>query len=684
LNLVAVSSLFAGIHRSAAVAPDVALQNGVSAPSPDFVLCRDNVGNPTAVYKEQVWDFNPYRLSAKKLNKIYFDKVFESSGIEQRLLIDEAKYILYCLIYYVGGGRLGKLSASTVANYWFVIRTALIFCYRQKQKPAVGQLTLRQLLATPVYLAVFLSENKNNHMTVRLVSSLLRALILVGEDRLGYRVVSAGDLKFNRGMYHQHPVIPTRIYLGLINSLSDLLDQMHGGVERFEPFITNFDDGYYGLQLSNQSALGIGGKASFRPAMADALELHGLDKVFVGEFSCERKRYFSSVLLKMQYVIKLVIHLYTGMRDQEVLRMPYNCLANEVYTKEAVDDSGVVRDRVKAVSVLSTTTKFTAYRKTESWFAPGEVVNAVKVAQAICRGLAKLYKINTDENCPLFLNPAILKHKKSEVGIGSLAASNVKFVAIRALVIEPSDLQELSQTDTKRDFYSEAKFAVGQPWPLTSHQFRRSLAFYASNSGFVSLPSVKSQYKHMTIEMARYYSNGFENLRTIFGYYDPEKKEFILPPSHVALEFQMGMPMAVANQLLSDVLFRETPLFGGTGSYMEKQKTRLNKSEVCIETVRAETMARVKNGDISYRTTLLGGCTKIGRCDAFLLGDYTECLSCEEAIIKPEMVNAAIEAVSAELLNYAENSGEYQITKGDLERLSKFKVRLIDRLEVSN
>lgn len=684
MNLVAVSSLFAGIEGAAAVAPDVALQNGAIAPSPDFVLCRDSDGNTTAVYKEQVWDFNPYRLSAKKLNKIYFYTVFGSDGVEQQLLIEEAKYILYCLIYFVGGGRLGKLSASTVANYWFVIRTALIFCDRQKQKPAVGKLTLRQLLTTPVYLAAFLSENKNSHMTMRLVSSLLRALILVGEDRLGYRVVSAGDLKFNRGVYYQHPVIPTRIYLGLINSLSDLLDQMHGGVERFESFITNFDDCYYGLQQSNQSALGIGGKAHFRPDMADALKQHGLDKVFIGEFSCERKRYFSSALLRMQYVLKLVIHLYTGMRDQEVLRMPYNCLTNEVYIKETVDDNGVVRDRVKAVSILSTTTKFTAYKKSESWFAPGEVVNAVKVAQAICRGLANLYKINTDENCPLFLNPAILKNKQSEVGIGSLAASNVKFAAIKDLLIEPSDLQELSQTDTKRDFYSEAKFAIGQPWPLTSHQFRRSLAFYASNSGFVSLPSVKSQYKHMTIEMARYYSNGFENLRTIFGYYDLEKKEFVLPPSHVALEFQMGMPMAVANQLLSDVLFRDAPLFGGTGSYMEKQKARLDKAEVCIEAVRAETVARVKNGDISYRATLLGGCTKIGRCDAFLLGNYTECLSCEEAIIKPEMVNAAIEAASAELVNYAESSGEYQITKGDLERLLQFKTRLIDRLEVSN
>jgi len=208
------------------------------------------------------------------------------------------------------------------------------------------------------------------------------------------------------------------------------------------------------------------------------------------------------------------------------------------------------------------------------------------------------------------------------------------------------------------------------------------LAFYASNSGFVSLPSLKSQYKHMTIEMSRYYRNGFQNLKTIFGYYDPKKKEFLLPNSHIALEFQMGMPMAVANQLLSDVLFRDAPLFGGTGSYMEKQKTRLESGEVCIEDVRAETVARVKNCEISYRPTLLGGCTKVGRCDSFLLGDYTECLSCEGAIIKSEKVNDAIRSATTELANYAEDSGEYQITKVDLERLLSFKTRLIDIAEI--
>jgi len=50
------------------------------------------------------------------------------------------------------------------------------------------------------------------------------------------------------------------------------------------------------------------------------------------------------------------------MRDQEVLRMQYDCLSDEIYLKEVVDDKGVTRDLARSVSVLSTTTKFTGYK----------------------------------------------------------------------------------------------------------------------------------------------------------------------------------------------------------------------------------------------------------------------------------------------------------------------------------
>ncbi|WP_285424265.1 integrase [Pseudomonas sp. efr-133-TYG-103a] len=675
-----IGSLFSSGQFLPASEPDKAPQF-YGKPASGFVLCRDEYGNATAVYGESVWDFNPYRLSARKINKIRFDMVFDVPEQSQQVLIEEVKHMLYCLIYFAGGGRLGKLSVSTLNQYWRVLRLAIRFCDEQKQKPMVGVLSLKQLFTVPVYLMAFIGQAS---FSKKVLAGILQGLARVSEARLGYISLNPASVGRDRPDSKQHPVIPTRIYLNLINLIGDLLDQLYVGVGLFESFIVCFADEHYGISHHDQKCRKLGGKAHWRPDMGQAINNHCLTSVFAGEFECPHKRNLQRVLIQMQYVVKTVIHLYTGMRDQEVMRMPYHCLSDQVIRPKVVDDQGIERDKPQSVNVLSTTTKFTGYKKVGAWFAPGEVVRAVEVAQAICRGLAKLYKIELDARCPLFLNPSIVGFSRSstEVSVTDFPSRTTEGTALHGLSIREEDLQELAQSDPSRDFYNEPEFAVGQAWPLTSHQYRRSLAFYGSSSGFLSLPTLRVQFKQMTNEMARYYSNHYENLRTIFGYYDDEKKDFVLPSNHFALEYQTAIPMSVANQLIADLLFNEEPLFGGTGSYMEKQKERVKAGEIQIEDVRADTEKRVISGAVNYRPTLLGGCTKAGRCDSFLLGDYSECLSCEGAIIKPDKVNAAIADAKDELCSYAADSGEYQILEGDIERLTAFKARLIDSVEV--
>ncbi len=227
----------------------------------------------------------------------------------------------------------------------------------------------------------------------------MQGLARVGEARLGYAVLNPSNFDGERPDYKQHPVIPTQIYLKLINLTGDLLDQLYLGVGRFEAFIACFADEYYGITYVRQRCLGVGGKAHWRPDMAQAINDHGLTSVFAGEFECLYLRSLQRCLIQMQDVVKTVIHLYTGMRDQEVMRISYHCLSDQVIRQAVVDDQGIERDKAQSVNVFSTATKFTGYKKEVTWFAPGEVVRAVEVAQAICRGLAKLYKIELDARC---------------------------------------------------------------------------------------------------------------------------------------------------------------------------------------------------------------------------------------------------------------------------------------------
>lgn len=673
---ITFGSLFASDQFPASSGPDGAASESYTRPPCEFVLCRDTSGRPTAVYGALVWDFNPYRLSAKKMTRIRFDTVFSNATEADLKLIEECKYILYCLIYFSGGGRLGRLSASTLIQYWGVLRVAIKFCEEQQRKTLVGRLTLKQLFTVPVYLAAFVSQVK---IDGGFLSGIIQGLIRVGKKQLGYEVLNPRKFDLKRAPAEQHPVIPTRIYLSVINRAGDLLDHIYKGVSIYEDFVACFADDLYGLQHHLQKSRGLGGRNMHRPDMPEAIREHGLEEVFVDLFSCPHKRSLQKILLRMQHVLKVIIHIYTGMRDQEVLRMPYSCLSERMVRKPSFDDHGVQRDRSQSINLVSTTTKFSGYKKQAVWFAPLEVIRAVEVGQAICRGLAKLYEIDRVEDLPLFLNPSIVSiaKRKSELGVSGFSSEETNTLFAESLIIRADDLQELKQTDPMRDFSKSQRFDVGNSWLLTSHQFRRSLAFYGCSSGFISLPTLRSQFKHMTIQMARYYSNHYENLRTVFGYYNDETGEFDLPNNHFAFEYQMAMPVSVANQLISDLLFGEEPLFGGTGSYMERQKQSVKGGEVKIESIRAETERRVRNGTLSYRPTLLGGCTKVGRCDSYLLGDFTECLSCEGAIIKTNKLEQGIQEVIEELKLYPIGSGEHQVVERDLEKLVKFKNKFL-------
>lgn len=655
------------------MAPDL-LSDEFWKPKPDFVLCRDIDGNPTAVFGENTWDFNPYRLSARRISKMNFSTIAVGSP-NREALVGEVKHILFLIIYTVESGRLGRLSASSVGHYFEVLRAMASFCVRQGAKPLVGELSIKQLLTNEIYLSGLIMDLGTNTRFKAKFPGLLRYLSSAGCERLGYRVLQRKCL--NKREYEQHLVIPTRLYLRVINSLGELLDLLRGKAEAIENFISEFSDPFYGRSSRKQMQMGVGARHQHRPTFLVAMQLHGLEKVLVGDFYCKNRKKLSVAVASMQLVLKTIIHLYTGMRDQEIARLMYDCVIED-RTASALNEDGVETDPERIIHVVSSTTKYEGYRRQESWLATEEVLDAVSIARAICRGIAKHYNISPEE-CPLFLRPSILMSARAEIGVRDYY-TRVNKSWRDALVISAEDLAELSATDPIRDFASDDKFAVGKIWPLKTHQFRRSLAFYASNSGFVSLPTLRVQFKQLTLEMTRYYANNFENLKTIFGYYDDEVGDFSISSSHVSLEFQMGIPISISNQIINDLFSSVEFIYGGTGSYMEKQKARIDSGEVVIGDVRRETIERARRGELCYRPTILGGCSKVGRCDFFMLGDFTACLSCEDAIIKLDKVESAIVMTDLEVKTYDPESGEYQVAHFESERLRKFRDKFCRKL----
>ncbi|WP_221801954.1 hypothetical protein [Oceanobacter mangrovi] len=214
-----------------------------------------------------------------------------------------------------------------------------------------------------------------------------------------------------------------------------------------------------------------------------------------------------SCITKLQTMCALVIHAFTGMRASEVQVMPF-----EPIVHQAAKGFG---ELPVLVSHLKKFSKTGNYSKALVWATSEEGIFAVKAAQKFAR--INWFRNNpaqeeVPENSPLFIGANIpsdnhQNHYCVPFTRTMYHTSNIQAcVESLGLVIEGDDLEELRLFDAFRDWDSDPKFAIGAYWPLTSHQFRRSVAVYASRSGMVSLPTLKTQYKHLSEVMTALYA----------------------------------------------------------------------------------------------------------------------------------------------------------------------------------
>ena len=326
----------------------------------------------------------------------------------------------------------------------------------------------------------------------------------------------------------------------------------------------------------------------------------------------------------------------------------------------------------RQVDLLTTTTKLSGYHEEDSWYAHPIVLDAIEVLRRIVRGYAAMVSLEP-EKCPLLVSTVKIfmknRYPNDRLEVTMFKPPSKSFLLHSDFTITKEDYDILQASDPERDFTQESKFQVGQQWPITTHQFRRSLAFYAVNSGFVSLPTLKRQYKHLTQEMTKYYSRNNENVKTVFGHYDTKSKQYVLPLSHIAYEVQIGMPIATAESLLKDLMDEDITLYGKSGSYFEKQRHKLREGDVLIEELIEDTARKVKNGEAAYRKTLLGGCTNTEVCSCAILGEFADCLTSKCAVIKSSNVDRLIESTKKEIKSYDFDSIEYHAAKAELDEL---------------
>lgn len=659
-------------NRAIIFQPNIEIPPGSTLPDPydrsyglippdELVVSRNRDGSVASMYASYVWILTAYEPQGRPF-KLYFANWCKDAPTEaQARIIDDMHWVMFFLIWKRNGS---PLSVSSLDNYMKLVTELAKFANE-------SSCDFNDVLRDPSVLRRYLDWNSGPN--IRTLASLLKALLEQGDHEVGFRVLGGITLKELRdrqkeyeARYKQHPPIPTRIYSKLIAILSSELSDFEAISERYLGLMAEcLADPMMGRNSQQQSKVAKrqGGpftESSRLPTFGEMLIQYDLMSYWNSKNLQTSLKGLLRGLTNIQLVCKLLIHSYSGMRHNEVLFLPYDCL-NEF------KNGGKTHYRI-----LGTTTKLNGGRiKRTSWVTSPEGARAIRTAQevalAIFRANETFPAMTTSRinDYPLFVSTGYLpfaSRRPSSDGrkfiSGRLAPCfSLELRGRLDIPIEEQDLHELEQIDPHRNWRGDPKFQLGRAWHLTTHQLRRSLALYASRSGLVSLPSLRRQLQHVTEEMSRYYALGSVFAKDIIG----EDKE------HFGREYQNIQPESQALSYIANVLLSDERLFGTHGMWIERNYRKLGKALILEE--REKTISRFKKGEIAYKETNLGGCTEILPCDKRAMRSLIDCLECKRSVVNLSKLDRVIAAQEAMVRKLAANTIEWDAENKDLKIL---------------
>lgn len=618
-------------------------------PKGEFVVSRDMEGKPLSYYLDDMWNWSIYNNGKKAAFNFYVK--LNNQTIFSLCLKKEMKWIFFSLIWMKKGPIL---SFRTLSSYLSLLRALGLYLVDKN-------LTYKQFFSNNKYIDGF--SNSINQGRMSKLGMLIRHCHLLFDinvmrsDKEGILLsISRKKHEYISGLY-QHPPIPSRIYSNIIKVVKDDLDDISSSIDKIIELSNRcIEDPLLGLGrggLKKKRARGEKvylepGKASF----LNLLEEYGLVSFFSRHNLRMDRQGLSSACSFIQKCVAVAIQIFSGMRISEVDSLPYNCIKEHIL-------NGKVHYLIEGF-----TTKFNhGINLKAKWVTNHDGVTSIHLARKISDLIYSASQIRVhDEDRVLFASITQLPFSPG-VKQEARAITSIKinqYVSEKTLEITNSDIDELKIIEPFRNWDKDEKIKVGEKWPFTSHQARRSLALYASHSGLVSLPSLKLQLKHITTEMTLYYAKGSELAVNIIN-----------PKSdHFANEYQRSQHFSQAQSYLNVIFDENSKLAGIHGLIVNRQSS---SEHTIIFNDKAETIKKFQKGELSYRETFLGGCTLIGECDKRITNPFTECLDCASAIIKRDKLDKIILDQTNLIKMLDEGSFEWKKEKKELDYLLGFR-----------
>lgn len=304
--------------------------------------------------------------------------------------------------------------------------------------------------------------------------------------------------------------------------------------------------------------------------------------------------YYTGILAAACYVI---IASFSGMREDEVMALKDNSFKS------------IGTNKRRIFFLRSYETKISGGQYVDYVTSP-LTERAIKLLKKIHKPAKELIPElqNTDFLClshPLLRLPTY--------GVTSLPEQLPKFMKHFNIGVTAQDLEEHEMFNTN----SSKELNIGDVWPVSTHQFRRSLIVNFLTHGVTGITEIKQQVKHMYASMTEYYGT---NAHLALALKLSRSEEF----NNALEEEQINIGVIYYKRFYQS----DEHLEGVKGKEIESQRglaQQLTDEEIKL---------LIKTGAFKITSTPFGFCTKGDLCDKGHIVDPTFCgAKCETMII---------------------------------------------------
>jgi hypothetical protein len=602
----------------------------------DTVVTKDYAGETKSFFGDEIWDLSAY-VDGKITHK---SKIIFSEISNEKLAI-EFKIISFTWMYAAGNARrsatikpatliarhsklmsvfkyldsLGIESITYLGNYIIFQQ----YCeYVQTQKFSVGNIR-----------GIF---NALNH--VQRLTQITGIKFSIPVDRTFSQIANDIADRASVEQKNQFYAIPTEVMQKLYMEATNIIEIFHPHKENIHNLLFDLRENYSLGKLIVDDKLDSGAwkwitkdSPNYRVEVNKAKPANYIDIIDSHVNGTLLENYVPKNMTKIKGWISelqtscfIICGAYTGMRRSELYGLNENSFkTTQIFSKTYH-------------TLESTYHKMTQGRGTKAeWITVPFVQKAIELAEALVRDLKHQLLVddnpmNVHNSSCLWLgqtNKSVLPKIRAE---GSMREQFYRIAKKANAYITESDLEEFKLINPNcNPLHADRKIKVGELWPITTHQFRRTFAVFAKRHSLCSDVAVKQQFKQLDLPTAEWYGEGGIASKLKSLHLDKELKSLL---NEVTVEFKTEKIHSWYN--------RGDMLYGRMGGALMRERRELPQMYKSWEVI----YQHIKDGRLDLVGTLHSYCLAGYECSMKKVTSPANCMNCENQLIeKKQAIN---------------------------------------------